>query len=93
MIDSRNFETPPTTEARHDPRYIRLPKPGTACPHTGLSRSFIFSLLKENKVKSKAISSKDGGRGVRLISLSSLFELIDSTPDSIPGREDDSTDE
>lgn len=65
------------------PTWIRIPKHGTRCPYTGLSRSYIFGLVASGKVRSKVIiSDKASVRGVRLIALQSLLDFIESVPDA-----------
>jgi hypothetical protein len=59
--------------ARH-PVYVRLPKNGTLCPVTGLSRSYLNGLILPNSgngykppVKSVSLRKRGAVRGVRLI--------------------------
>jgi hypothetical protein len=69
-------------------KFLRLPRPGTRCPVTGLSRSTLYQLITpslENRfnppVKSYTISRKKGLiRGTRLISYDSLVQYIESFP-------------
>jgi hypothetical protein len=51
------------------PRYFRLPKSGKRCPHSGLSRSTLNSLIlgHQPRVKSFVVRGAKGGGGVRLI--------------------------
>jgi hypothetical protein len=58
------------------PEWIRLPKEGTTCPYSGLTRSFMADLLRRNLVRSKSLRRPGAGRGVRLICYESLMEYI-----------------
>lgn len=66
------------------PEFIRLPKGGTQCNWTGLSRSKLNELIlptKANKgrppVKSICLRSEGAAKGCRLISLRSLLCHLD----------------
>jgi hypothetical protein len=58
------------------PRFVRLPKPGTLCPFTGLSRTQIYLLCKSGKVESHSLKQSGKSRGVRLIDFQSLVAAI-----------------
>jgi hypothetical protein len=65
------------------PEFIRLPKGGTRCPHTGLSRSKLNQLVlpcKENDfkppVESKSVRSRGTIRGARIIVFDSLINYL-----------------
>lgn len=65
------------------PEFIRLPKPGKLCPHTGLSRSKMNELIlpcQANAFKPpvRSVSLKKRGqiRGVRLIIFDSLMGYL-----------------
>jgi hypothetical protein len=66
--------------AKITPEFIRLPKAGQLCPHTGLTRSYLNSLVLPSEdnnhrppVESVALRQKGHVRGIRLISYSSLI--------------------
>ena len=61
------------------PFWIRLPKSGSLCPWTGLSRSALNALILESNpvVKSVSLKKRYAIRGTRLIHLGSLLEYID----------------
>jgi len=63
--------------AEHVERWIRLPKRGY-CPFCGLSRSHLFTLIQEGKVKSRSLRKPGNTRGPRLIYLPSVFEYIET---------------
>ena len=70
------------------PEFIRLPKTGSFCPHTGLSRTSINELILPNEkndykppVQSFAFKKKHQVRGIRLISYSSLVDYISTFVD------------
>jgi hypothetical protein len=62
------------------PIWIRLPKSGTPCPYTGLSRSALNALILGPKplVKSVSLKKRYAVRGTRLIHLGSLLLYIES---------------
>ena len=67
------------------PEFIRLPKGGTRCPFTGLSRSKLNQLVlpcKENgfkpPVESKVLRNRGAIRGTRLIVFDSLINYLRS---------------
>ena len=61
------------------PVYIRLPKSGTACPYSSLSRSTLNTLIlgPHAPVRSVSLRKRYAVRGVRLIHLQSLLEYLD----------------
>ena len=70
------------------PEFIRLPKSGNRCPHTGLSRSKLNQLVlpcKENDfkppVESKVLRKRGTIRGTRLIVFDSLMEYLNGLDD------------
>jgi hypothetical protein len=70
------------------PEFVRLPKGGTRCPHTGLSRSKLNQLVlpcKENDykppVESKSVRNRGSIRGTRLIVFDSLMEYLNGLDD------------
>ena len=70
------------------PEFVRLPKGGTRCPHTGLSRSKLNQLVlpcKENDykppVESKSVRSRGTIRGARIIVFDSLMEYLNGLDD------------
>ena len=70
------------------PEFIRLPKSGNRCPHTGLSRSKLNQLVlpcKENDfkppVESKVLRKRGIIRGTRLIVFDSLMEYLNGLDD------------
>ena len=67
------------------PEFTRLPKPGTLCPLTGLSRTAINSMIlptaandRKPPVKSVAVRKPGQKRGWRLINVASLLEYLHS---------------
>lgn len=60
------------------PEFIRLPRPGERCPITGLSRPFLYELIKENQIKTISLRQRNAARGVRLIVADSLINWIES---------------
>ena len=66
------------------PTWIRLPKSGSLCPYTGLSRSGLNSIILGTNppVKSVSLKKRYAIRGTRLIHLASLLEYIEGMADS-----------
>ena len=70
------------------PEFLRLPKSGTRCPYTGLSRSKLNQLVlpcKENDykppVESKVLRNRGTIRGTRLIVFDSLMNYLKGLDD------------
>lgn len=68
------------------PEWLRLPKPGTLCPHSGLSRTVLYQLCKANKIKSTVLRQRGASRGIRLISFDSLMTYLRSLPVDTEGK-------
>ena len=66
------------------PTWVRLPKVGRLCPHTGLSRSGLNALILGSNppVRSVSLRRKFALRGTRLIHLASLLEYLESVANS-----------
>jgi hypothetical protein len=69
------------------PDYIRLPKPGSTCPHTGLNRSALDLLIRPQPgnnfrppVKSKTMRMTGTKRGIVLIDYRSLRIYLNDLP-------------
>jgi hypothetical protein len=67
----------------HVPEFLRLPRPGTRCPFTGLTRSYMNLLCLPTEangfqppVHSFALRRKGAKFGVRLVSGASLVDFI-----------------
>lgn len=58
------------------PEWIRLPKSGTQCPHSGLSRSVMFGLVREGKIRSVVLRRRGKLRGTRLVEYQSLMTFL-----------------
>ena len=58
------------------PEWIRLPKEGSTCPFSGLSRSYLADLVRRREVPSKALRRPGAVRGVRLICYAGLMDYI-----------------
>ena len=66
----------PVTAVR--PEWVRLPKPGTLCPWTGLSRSKLWEVLQTGKVRNICLRKEGAARGARLVCLAALLSYLDS---------------
>lgn len=67
------------------PEYIPLPRTGTKCPYSGLSRSGIYNLIRPTKangykalVASRVVSLPGRSRGRRLVRLGSLMKYLEA---------------
>jgi hypothetical protein len=76
------------------PEFIRLPKPGTLCPWTGLSRSKMNELVLPNQtnafkphVRSFSLRNRGQIKAVRLIVLDSLLSYLRSLLEQQEGNE------
>ncbi len=69
------------------PRYLRLPRSGKRCPHTGLSRSALNSMILGHRplVKSISLGARHNVRGTRLICGESLAAYLQSLEKELAG--------
>jgi hypothetical protein len=60
--------------------WIRLPRAGDACPHTGLKRGQLLKLAcdKRNGLKVCHLREQGAKRGTRLIELHSLLDFLEA---------------
>ena len=70
---------------KRNPEFIRLPRPGTRCPYTGLSRSGLNNLILpmavngfKPPVHSVCLRKRGAMRGTRLIVFDSLMQHLRS---------------
>jgi hypothetical protein len=63
--------------------FVRLPKPSSTCPITGLSRSKMWDLIAQGHVKSVCLRKKGAAKGTRLVHLESLLSYLHSQMDVI----------
>ena len=60
------------------PEVIRLPKAGTLCAFTGLSRTKLWEILCTRKVKTVCLRRPGALKGARLVHLQSLLDYLHS---------------
>lgn len=79
--------------ANTQPEFLRLPQPGTRCPVTGLSRSYLNGLILPTEanghrppVKSLCLRQRGAKKGVRLISASALLFYLRSHLETSEGE-------
>ncbi len=65
------------------PVFVRLPKTGNLCPHSGLSRSVMYQLCREGKIVSRVLKRSNGTRGCRLVSYQSLVQFLKTVEEGI----------
>lgn len=63
--------------------FVRLPKPSTTCPITGLSRSGMWNLIADGHVKSVCLRKPGAAKGTRLVHLQSLLDYLHANMDVI----------
>lgn len=68
------------------PEWIRLPKPSTLCPWTGLSRSKLWEVLQRGRVRNICLRKDGAVRGARLIHLKGLLDYLDSLASEPPAH-------
>lgn len=84
---NRNTTTAPVRPSNNPPlarpEFLRLPKPGQLCQHTGLTRSAINELILPTErnqfrppVKSFCLRQRGARTGIRLVEYESLAEYI-----------------
>jgi hypothetical protein len=97
MQDAPTINTTENSTAAHGPEFIRLPKPGSRCAYTALSRSSLNELVLPCEangfrppVRSVVLKKRHAVRGIRLISYSSLIDYLNSlgSQESDPGYDD-----
>jgi hypothetical protein len=78
-----------------DPAYIRMPRTGTACPYSSLSRSGMDLIVRPQKannfrppVKSKIFRHSPTAKGIRLVDFRSLMNYLGRLPETQPGKEE-----
>ncbi len=90
----------PGQSAQLRPEFLRLPKPGTLCPVSGLTRSYLNSLIlpteangRRPPVKSVCLRQRGAKKGVRLISyehlMAHLRAHLEPTLEDAPGETED----
>src|SRR5579859_7145493 len=74
-----------STNNKSQPEFIRLPRPGQQCAHTGLSRTKMCELIlpcpangHKPPVRSVVLRASGKSRGVRLIDYASLISYLNS---------------
>ena len=67
------------------PEFIRLPKPSTLCPWTGLSRSKMWQVLEGGHVKTVCLRRPGAAKGARLVHLESLLSYLHGQAETLGG--------
>ena len=58
------------------PEFVRLPKAGSRCPLTGLSRTSLVELVEEGAVKAVKLRKRGSLRGITLLVRESLLGYL-----------------
>lgn len=67
------------------PEFIRLPKPSTLCPWTGLSRTKMWQLLEGSNIKTVCLRRPGAAKGARLVHLQSLLDYLHANVETLGG--------
>lgn len=84
--DSGQTAVPPSDAAvgasqpQLQPAFLRLPRSGSLCWFSGLSRSQMWLLVKSGCIRSHSLKRPGTRRGVRLVDVPSLVEWLRSNP-------------
>jgi len=62
------------TEIR--PTWVRMPRNGTLCPYSGMTRGSLYKLCASGAIKSAIIGNRESRRRVRLVNYDSLMAFI-----------------
>ena len=63
------------------PEFVRIPRSGAVCPHTGLGRAMMYRVIQAGGVETRKMNdSRNGVCLVRFASLSAAIERL-----SVPG--------
>ncbi len=72
-----NLHQPPDTDRVNcRPELIRLPRPGTLCPHTGLTRAWLYAAAAQGHIKTVSLRQRGKKRGVRLVFYDSVMDYV-----------------
>lgn len=90
-MDPKSNAMPPGGPAASTPTpvpvWIRLPRNGSLCPWTGLSRSKLFELLQTKEIETVSLKTrKTAKRGARVIKLASLLAYLDKLASKAAGE-------
>lgn len=90
-MDPKHNDMPPGGAAAPSsspvPVWIRLPRNGSLCPWTGLSRSKLFEMLQTKDIETVSLKArKTAKRGARLIKLASLLSYLDKLASAAAGE-------
>src|ERR1700737_2512049 len=86
----------PETPADKFPAFIRLPRSGSRCPVSNLSRTAMDQVVRPQlcnhfrpPVKRRVLKARNATRGVRLVEVKSLLDYINNLPDGAEARDAD----
>lgn len=65
--------------AQAKPEFVRFPRVGERCPHTGMSRAWLYEASSAGLIRTISVRSRGKARGVRLIDYDSLVSYIRSS--------------
>lgn len=77
--------SPVTIASSPSCEFVRLPKPGSRCPVSGLSRTTLVELVADRKIEAKHLRRRGALRGIVLINRQSLVDYINGLPDVTAG--------
>jgi hypothetical protein len=89
-----NFEVPEIM-AGNFPAFVRLPRSGSRCPVSNLTRTAIDQLVRPQPlnnfrppVKSRVLKARNARRGIRLVEVKSLLDYINRLPEGAEVQDD-----
>lgn len=62
--------------------WLRLPRPKSRCPITGLSRTTLEELVRDRRLPAKKLRRPGGLRGITLINREALLRFVSELPDA-----------
>jgi len=87
-----NLEVP-EIPADSFPAFVRLPRSGSRCPVSNLTRTAVDQLVRPQPynnfrppVKSRVLKARNAARGIRLVEVKSLLDYINRLPDGAEVR-------
>jgi hypothetical protein len=69
------------TNSENAGEWCRLPRPGSLCPITALSRSALWSFIQQHRIKTVALRKPGALKGARLIHVPSLRAKLNELAD------------
>lgn len=75
-LNHKNLRGFQPVEGSSQPEWARLPKPGTRCQFSGLSRTTLLEMIERGEFRAITVRQPGATRGIRLIHLPGLFAWL-----------------